>query len=296
MLSKAVAIILSCVFLLITSAVADDTQGSSSLTPQIIPRPDHVVIVIEENKSYKLIIGNKAAKYINHLAKDGALFTNSFAITHPSQPNYLALFSGSTQGVTDDSCGITVTGENLASALIKKGFSFAIYSESMPTVGDTRCFTENHYYVRKHNPVVNWQDQNLPPEVNMPFDNFPSAYEKLPTVSIVIPNIVDDMHDGPAVKDQIIQGDYWLEQNLDAYVKWAKTHNSLLILTWDEDDYSSINNIPTIFVGPMVKRGKFDMHIDHFNILRTVEDMYALIPIGNSQNVDHVQNVWQASN
>jgi hypothetical protein len=289
---KAVAILLGCVFLLITSAFADSTQGSSSLAPQIIPRPDHVVIVIEENKSYKLVIGNPAAKYINALAKEGALFTNSFAIGHPSQPNYLALFSGSTQGVTSDNCSFPVTGENLASALILAGFSFAIYSESMPSIGYTGCFTENHYYVRKHNPVVNWQNQNLPPEVNMPFDRFPTAYEKLPTVSIVIPNIIDDMHDGPTVINQIVQGDHWLEQYLDAYVTWAKTHNSLLILTWDEDDHSSINRIPTIFVGPMVKQGKYNIRIDHYNILRAVEDMYGVMPIGKSRNADHINNIW----
>jgi phosphatidylinositol-3-phosphatase len=289
---KAVAILLGCVFLLITSAFADNTKGSSSLALRIIPRPDHVVIVIEENKSYKLVIGNPAAKYINALAKKGALFTNSFAIGHPSQPNYLALFSGSTQGVTSDNCSFPVAGENLASALILAGFSFAIYSESMPSIGYTGCFTENHYYVRKHNPVVNWQNQNLSPEVNMPFDRFPSAYEKLPTVAIVIPNIIDDMHDGATVTNQIIQGDHWLEQNLDAYATWAKTHNSLLILTWDEDDYSSINRIPTIFVGPMVKQGKYNIRIDHYNILRTVEDMYGVMPVGKSRNADYIKNIW----
>ena len=69
-----------------------------------LPRPDHVVVVIEENHGYSQIIGSSSAPYINSLAKQGASFTQSFAVTHPSEPNYLALFSGSTQGVTDDSC------------------------------------------------------------------------------------------------------------------------------------------------------------------------------------------------
>src|SRR2546421_11856526 len=67
-----------------------------------VPRPDHVLIVIEENHSYSQIIGAAAAPYINSLAYSGALFSQSFALTHPSQPNYIALFSGSTQGVTTD--------------------------------------------------------------------------------------------------------------------------------------------------------------------------------------------------
>ena len=65
-------------------------------------RPAHVVVVIEENHGYERIIGNPDAAFINELAADGALLTNSHGIQHPSQPNYLALFSGSTQGVTDD--------------------------------------------------------------------------------------------------------------------------------------------------------------------------------------------------
>ncbi|HSZ55982.1 MAG TPA: hypothetical protein VK797_09990, partial [Tepidisphaeraceae bacterium] len=72
-----------------------------------VPTPAHVVIVVEENSSYDEIIGNSSAPYINTLASQGALFTNSSAIEHPSQPNYLDLFSGSNQGVTDDNATAT---------------------------------------------------------------------------------------------------------------------------------------------------------------------------------------------
>ena len=68
------------------------------LVPSVVPRPDHVVIVIEENHSYSEIIGSPAAPYINSLAQQGALITNSLAVMHPSEPNYLDLFSGSNQG------------------------------------------------------------------------------------------------------------------------------------------------------------------------------------------------------
>ena len=76
-----------------------------------LPRPDHVVLVIEENKSFKQIINNSAARYINSLVPKAALFTQSFAITRPSQPNYLALFSGDTHGITDNRCPISLTGK-----------------------------------------------------------------------------------------------------------------------------------------------------------------------------------------
>ncbi len=284
------ALALSCA---ITPESTTLAQSSSLGRPgQVVtsaPQPDHVVIVIEENKAYKQIIGNMAAQYINHLANEGALFTHSFGVAHPSQPNYLALFSGSAHGVPDNRCLRALTGENLASELRKRGLTFAIYSESMPSVGYTGC--EYGHYQRKHNPAVNWQGTNVPPEMNMPFSMFPSDYSKLPTVSMVVPNQLNDMHDGEALK-AIIQGDRWLKQNLDSYVQWAKTNNSLLIVTWDEDDDSSNNHIPTIFVGPMVKPGKYDNRIDHYNVLRTIGEMYGLPVIGRTVNADPIRKIW----
>ena len=100
-------------------------------------RPAHVVVVIEENHGYKQIIGNPDAAFINELAADGALLTNSHGLLHPSQPNYLALFSGSIQGVTDDRpvLGTPLTDPNLGAALIAKGHTFAGYSEGLPAIG-----------------------------------------------------------------------------------------------------------------------------------------------------------------
>ncbi len=271
------------------SGADHEVRKTASSNHGTLPRPDHVVIVMEENKSYRQIIGNMAAQYINRLANEGALFTNSFAIGHPSQPNYLALFSGSTHGVPDDRCPISLSGNNLADALRKSGLTFGIYSESMPSIGYEGCFSADGLYARKHNPAVNWRRS---PEANMPFDLFPSDYTKLPTVSMVIPNQMNDMHDGRSPLDAIIKGDAWLRTRLDAYVGWAKSHNSLLIVTWDEDDDSSNNQVATIFVGPMVAPGKYRGRIDHFDVLRTILDMYGLAPFGQSANARPIMEIW----
>jgi phospholipase C len=271
----------------------DNEKENLAFTLNQLPRPDHVVIVIEENKSYKQIIGNIEAPFINHLANEGALFTNSFAVARPSQPNYLALFSGSTHGVPDNRCPISLSGDNLASQLQKKGLGFVIYSESLPSVGYDGCSSADSYYERKHNPAVNWQGKNIPPEVNMPFANFPSDYTSLPTVSMVIPNQINDMHGDQTHSDLISQGDFWLKSNLDAYVQWAKTNNSLLIVTWDEDDGDGDNHIPTIFIGPMVKPGRYITRIDHYNVLRTIIDMYGLSSIGESADAKPIAEAWK---
>jgi hypothetical protein len=78
--------------------VMEDTNNSSN------PKPDYIVIVVLENHEYSQIIGSCDAPYINALARDtfSAIFTRSYIIAHPSQPNYLDFYSGSSQGVIDD--------------------------------------------------------------------------------------------------------------------------------------------------------------------------------------------------
>src|SRR5207249_8940059 len=153
---------------------------------------------------------------------------------------------------------LTFAGANLASELLAAGFSFAGYSESLPAAGSTVC-TSGSYY-RKHNPWVNFS--NLPASVNLPFSSFPSDFSRLPDLCFVVPNQDNDMHDGT-----IAQADTWLQSNFDSYVQWAKTHNSLFLLTFDEDDGSQHNQIATMFVGAMVRPGQYSERIGHYNVL-----------------------------
>jgi hypothetical protein len=193
------------------------------------------------------------------LAKSGATFTDAHGEAHPSQPNYLALFSGSTQGVTDDSCPLNLAGPNLAAELATElataGRTFVGYSEDLPGAGYTGCRTG--HYARKHNPWVNFSD--LPASVDQPYSALPADFSDLPTVSFVVPNLCNDMHDCG-----VAAGDHWAEQNLSAFVAWARRHDSLLVLTFDEDNGSSANHIATVLVGPMVTTGTHDQRIDHY--------------------------------
>src|SRR5437588_1832730 len=104
-----------------------------------VPQFDHIVVVVEENRPYSAIIGNSVAPFINKLARNGALFTRSFGITHPSQPNYLGLFSGSTQGVTNSDCPLNFSGASLGGELIAAGKTFVGYAEGLPGVGSNVC-------------------------------------------------------------------------------------------------------------------------------------------------------------
>ena len=109
--------------------------------------------------------------------------------------------------------------------------------------------------------------------------DMPTDFSKLPTVSFVVPNLCHDMHDC-SVKD----GDHWLAQNIDPYARWARTHNSLLILTFDESeaDGDRDNHIATVAVGERVMPGPVTEKTDHYRLLRTIEDLYGLQPLGHS--------------
>lgn len=260
---------------------------STSTFGEMLPRPDHVLVVIEENRSFDQIMDkiNKDS-YIHALAKRGTLFTQSYAVAHPSQPNYLALFSGSTHGVVDNRCTLNFSGDNIATALIDKGFTFTSYSESMPEAGFLKCMSGP--YQRKHNPAANWQGSRLPASVNLTFNEFPQDFSKLPTVSFVIPDQNNDMHDGI-----FSSADDWLKNHIEPYVSWAFKNNSLLILTWDEDNGTTGNHIVTLFIGPMVKTGSNAQRIDHYTVLRTLLDFYDLPALGASAEAAPIKGIWK---
>jgi acid phosphatase len=155
------------------------------------------------------------------------------------------------------------------------------------------------------NPTPN----QLPSWVNQPFTTFQNlgrvrnGFARLPTVSIVVPNEQNDMHDGT-----VTQADAWLKANiLDTYLPWAMSHNSLLIVTFDEDgDDTPTNVIPIIFAGAWIKPGNYTeaninlanpyvgspgdpgfqtptyTAMNHYNVLSTIEDIYGLQRIGGS--------------
>ena len=262
--------------------------------PDSLPVYDHIVIVVEENKDYEEIVGSNDAPYLNMLRSEGAHFTQMYAEEHKSEGNYFWMMSGSNQnvGFADANPKAMIYASNLGEQLIKKGLSFKGYSEDLPEVGS---MVEKKYpYARKHVPWVTFGNlpggNNPDSSTNLQFLQFPSDFTKLPTVSFVIPNLINDMHDDP---NNVRNGDVWLSKKIDPYYQWAKSHNSLLIVTFDENEDTNgmmdltdpsspekvkQNRIATIFAGAHLKHGNYTegKGITHVNILRTLEAMYGL--------------------
>ncbi|MFE4354778.1 MULTISPECIES: alkaline phosphatase family protein [unclassified Kitasatospora] len=266
------------------SAAADTAAGAAAG----LPAPDHVVVVVLENHAYSQVIGSSKAPYINTtLVAGGATLTQSYALTHPSQPNYYMLFSGSSQGIVDDGCVDVgaLQQPNLASELIGAGQTWASYNEGLPGPGATDCSSGN--YAQKHNPWFGFG--NVPTSSAYGMDAFPSDYSTLPKVSFVVPDLCDDMHDC-----SVGTGDSWLQANLDGYAQWAKSHNSLLLLTFDEDNKLSGNRIPTLVYGAHVAPGSSTATTyNHYDVLHTLEDLAGVnAHAGNSAGAADITGIW----
>jgi len=286
--------------------------SATAVKAQYFPHPTHVIVLIEENYAYSQIIGSSAASYapyLNALVADSncASFSEAYALEHPSQPNYLDFFSGQNQGIYDDYVPTTYpfTTCNLGASLIAASKTFVTYSEDLPYPNyDGATYTlGSANYARKHNPAANWvgtgSNQFSGTVVNLPYQGyFPGSasgsgnFSDLPTVSYVVPNMTNDMHDGSGPAN-ITLGDKWFHDSLSTLMTWVMDNDALLIITFDEDDDAHLNHIPTLFYGPMVRGGTYSRQITLLSMLKTIEQMYGLPSCANEADSSAISFCWK---
>ena len=246
-----------------------------------VPAFDHIFTIVMENHSYGQIIGSGSAPYINSLAAKYGLATNYFAVAHPSLPNYLALTGGSTFGITSDCTTCFVNAPNIAKDRVEtSGRSWKAYMESMPRA----CFVGDSYpYMQKHDPFIYYNDiRTNAAECNkvVPYTNLATDLKSTsttPNYAWITPNMCDDMHDC-----SVSTGDTWLKNNVPAILNSAAftAQNSLLMITWDEDNSSSGNHVATLVIAKSVPAGfRSGVHYTHYSLLRTVESAWGLSPL-----------------
>jgi phosphatidylinositol-3-phosphatase len=233
---------LLCLLAAINVACGGGTKSSPIQTPVSPNQPTfaHVVLVIEENHSFSEVIGNSAMPYLNAQAQKYGLAAQYFANAHPSLPNYLMLTTGQMETFDDNFSGV-INDDHVFRELTNAGKSWKVYAESLPQPaylgGDV------YPYVRRHNPATYFQDiQNNPAQAAniVPFSQFPAdlSGKSLPQFSFVVPNVLDDAHDG-----SLPQADAWLQQNIDPLINNPSFQSSgLLIITFDEGDQTDLEN------------------------------------------------------
>jgi acid phosphatase len=252
-----------------------------------VPNAQHVIVVIMENHAYDTVC---VLPYTASLIAVSSSFAHSYAITHPSQPNYLALWGASTMGVTNDNCpspGSPYSTENLGHACEAARLTWKAYCEGLPAVGSTVCDYGSPSYARRHAPWTDWS--NLTHTNEVPFTQFASdtAARNLPRLAYVVPNNCDNTHDCSTTV-----GDNWLAAHLPGMIR-AVGPNGLVILTWDEDDGSHGNHILTVFAGPLVRRGYGSSRtISHYTVVRTICAALGLKAFGYAASDSAVTDVW----
>jgi len=235
------------------------------------PVSTRVFLVVEENHSYSDVIGNSSMPYINRLATQYGLGTQYFADAHPSLPNYFMLTVGQIETLNNAFTG-TVTDDNVVRELAKANKTWRSYAESLPSIGYTGG--DAYPYFKHHDPFVYLSDVIGTAQANnvVPFSQLSADLaSNLPDFSFIIPNVLDDAHDGT-----LPGADQWLSNNIDPLIKsTAFQSGGVLIIVFDEAEDADLSHgggrVPFIIVGPQIKSGyRSSSFYQHQSTLRLV--------------------------
>jgi phosphatidylinositol-3-phosphatase len=282
------------------SPSASDSASPSASDPAAagaVPNFDHIYDIWFENKEYTSVVGSSKAPYINSLIDKYGLATAVYAERHPSEPNYIAQTSGSTQGVTDDG-NYNLGVNNLFDQIEASGRTWRSVQQGYPG----KCFTgsssssvvdgagKSGGYVRKHNPAISYTSISGNAAKCANITNLASFDPAAADFQFITPNMINDMHDG-----SVADGDNFLKAFLPQILNSAAFANSLVIVTFDEGTTNTNGggHIMTIMITPNMTPGfKATATYDHYSMLRTIEDAWNLPCLGNACSATDMAFPW----
>jgi len=271
-------------------AIALASAGALACAGPAVPPLSHVIVVVMENKAYDEV---RWQPFTASAIKDGVVFSRSFAAAHPSQPNYLALWAASTMDIGDDDCppaGAPYRDENLGHACEQAGLTWRSYAEDLPAAGSDTCIAFGRLYTRKHNPWTNYS--NIDHSNERPFSDLAAdlANGTLPNLAFISPNNCHNSHDRDCTA---LDADDWLSHHLPPMIKGVGPRG-LVIVTWDEDDYSDNNHVLTFFNGPMLVPGEDSIRVvTHFTVVRTICEALGIPSFANADADSAITGVWR---
>jgi len=255
-----------------------------------VPPLHKVVLIVLENADYASALKQP---FLSELTRSGALATHCFAERHPSQPNYIALVSGDTQGVASDR-NVNLDARHLGDLLEEKGRSWKVYSEGYPG----SCFQGATHgdYARKHVPFVSFKNVHDDPArcariVEAAEFAHDVAAGQLPDFSLYVPDLRDDGHN-----TGVAYGSRWLGRTFGPLLADPGfAAGTTVIVTFDEGEDDGTNQIYTAFAGAGVKPGATcETRTDHYSILRTLELGFGLGSLGKHDDAAvPVTGIWR---
>jgi hypothetical protein len=238
----------------------------------------HVVWIVMENKAYDQIIGSSNAPYVNGLARQCGTATNLSAESNPSLPNYIAMTSGSNQGITDDS-GPSSHPLAVASIFSQLGSGWRSLAESMPS--NCALSDSGDFYAVRHNPATYYTNVRSACSRNdVPLARRADISARF---TFITPNLCHDMHSCPSTGDdeaaQTRAGDAWLSGFIPTLLNSSqyKAGSTAIFVTWDEDNGSAHEHVATLVLSPSTPSGvRSAKPFSHYSLLRTTEDLLGI--------------------
>jgi phospholipase C len=233
----------------------------------------HVFLIVMENHTLEQAL---SGSFMASLAANYRTADNYHAVAHPSVPNYLAMTSGSTWGVTDDSYH-ALPREDIGTQLTNAGVSWKAYMEGLdPSLG---CIDSPVPYDPGHNPFA-FYGGGCPSNV-VPLTELSSDLQGNPPMfSWITPDRCHDTHDC-----DVSVGDDWLRDQVSAIMASdAWKSNGVLFVTYDEDDTSADNRVAMIVAGPGMTHKTSAREYTHYSLLASIEDLLGVGRLGEAKN------------
>jgi hypothetical protein len=256
-----------------------------------VPAFDHVVVIVFENKESTRVLGNRAAPTFNAYGHRYARLTRYYGVTHPSLPNYLALVSGSTQGITTTCTACVVDAPSLADTIEASGRTWKTYAEGLPAPGFLG--PSKGRYAKKHNPFAYFRGIAEDPARRarlVPLSQLGPDVRAgvLPSFSLVVPDLCHSMHDC-----SVSVGDTWLRRQIGRFLKLP---NTVVFVVFDEGSTSirGGGHTAALALGRAVRSGTRSTAVTgHYGLLRTIEQSWGLPLLGHSAHVAPITGIWR---
>ena len=255
-----------------------------------VPAFTHIVVIVFVNREEQQIVGSADAPTFTTMAQRYARLTHYAAVTHPSLPNYLALVSGSTQGIRSDCTSCIVDARNLADSLGQAGRSWKTYAEGLPRAGYTGARSGS--YAKKHDPFLYFRDVTSSPARRrrvVPLTRLKADLRSgsLPDFALIVPNLCNSMHDC-----SVRTGDTWLRAILPSLLTLPAT---AVFVTFDEGALGpGGNHVAALALGTAVRPGsRSTQATGHYGLLRTVEAAWGLPLLGRSATAAPITGIWR---
>ena len=261
-----------------------------------LPRIGHIFVVVMENHEASQIIGNSNAPYTNSLIAKYGFASNYTAVSHPSEPNYFALWAGSTRGVTNDSTYNFTSGTTLGDQISAAGRSWHVAAQNVPLncyTGSTASGGEDGSgtYARKHEPAISWTSVSRNSSKCARITDFSHFSPTTGNLWFIAPNLCNDMHDC-----SIARGDTFLKGFLPKIMNSSVWSSSVIFLTWDEGSTSigGGGKVATVVISPYAKTGyRSSTSHSHYSLVRTIDDAWGMPCLHKACNANNLAEFFK---